>query len=649
MAGMLFMQTLVMQATIVLFFTLVSSVSTATAANGELACDENNAQDLIRQAENGVAEAQTCLGRLFLENEKIPNHAAKAVSWFQKAASQGDVQAMTELGLCYQHGRGVDRDRVKAAGLYKAAAESGDAKAQNLLGDCYDDFIGIGLPADKTQALFWYEKAAAQNYPQAQVALANYYSGNSRGPDDRKMAYELYKKAMAGGDSHAIYRLAQLSSVGAGDVAGSSPRKEAIMLFKSAALGDPDAIEDISSRFEGSGAFPKSYECALNWAEKYDNSFNDPGSCSRVELIEFMREGESFKTYIENPTLDPDRFKRLATSSDPADWNRLGLDFWNCGGGEREFKNAFEWFAKAAQRENVDALLNLAFCYATGIGTEVNDAKAYEAYRKAASLGSAEAQDLTGFCLEYGIGTPPLMKEALVYYEQAAQNGYLPARFAMAFRYLHGWEVERDEQRAIVIFKESARAGSNIAMLALADCYDRGIGVERDGARAWFWYRTANDGARTGKAHNWLERHDSEGAPRDCQDDTQVQAEANAPGGLGHLGLCYMTRPNVTEDDLCNGIELLTRAMEQGDTYATGWLAHYYATGCGVPQDLTKAFELYEELAEREGGTYADFVARCYEDGIGVERNREKAIEWYKRAAQQGDGTAALALIELRP
>ena len=58
--------------------------------------------EVRRLAEQGNAEFQTILGRLYLsEND------AEAARWFRKAAEQGHAEAQTILGAMYQIGQGV--------------------------------------------------------------------------------------------------------------------------------------------------------------------------------------------------------------------------------------------------------------------------------------------------------------------------------------------------------------------------------------------------------------------------------------------------------------------------------------------------------------------------------------------------------------
>lgn len=70
-------------------------------------------------------------------------------------------------------------------------AEQGDAKAQSQLALCY--YNGDGIPADIPKALDLYRKAAAQNEPAAQFAIAEFHYNGAHGfPQDQKEAFSLF-------------------------------------------------------------------------------------------------------------------------------------------------------------------------------------------------------------------------------------------------------------------------------------------------------------------------------------------------------------------------------------------------------------------------------------------------------------------------
>ena len=73
-------------------------------------------------------------------------------------------------------------------------------------------------------------------------------------------------------------------------------------------------------------------------------------------------------------------------------------------------------------------------------------------------------------------------------------------------------------------------------------------------------------------------------------------------------------------------------------------LGTYYYNGEGVDEDLTKAFELYEQSALLGHSTGMYNVGYCYQLGSGVAKDLNKAKEWYTKAAAQGNENAQTEL-----
>lgn len=92
-------------------------------------------------------------------------------------------------------------------------AEQGNAEAQMDLGYLYEH--GFGVRQDAAQAQAWYEKAAAQGLPRAEVCLADMLIWSKSLPHDAPRGLELLKRADAAGDQFASYDLAYLYRVGA--------------------------------------------------------------------------------------------------------------------------------------------------------------------------------------------------------------------------------------------------------------------------------------------------------------------------------------------------------------------------------------------------------------------------------------------------
>jgi TPR repeat protein len=83
-------------------------------------------------------------------------------------------------------------------------AQKGNVLCQYNLGVLYGQ---LGTSKDDAQALFWYEKAAAQGYADAQANLALMYIQGNGVPKDYSIAAEYLSKAAEQGHAGAQHNL----------------------------------------------------------------------------------------------------------------------------------------------------------------------------------------------------------------------------------------------------------------------------------------------------------------------------------------------------------------------------------------------------------------------------------------------------------
>ena len=91
--------------------------------------------------------------------------AALSCAAFAETQPQAETPSMLDQGVAaYQA-----QEFKQAASIFEKLAAAGDARAQSNLGVLYLD--GSGVPADRAQAVKWFEQSAAQNYQSAKEAL----------------------------------------------------------------------------------------------------------------------------------------------------------------------------------------------------------------------------------------------------------------------------------------------------------------------------------------------------------------------------------------------------------------------------------------------------------------------------------------------
>lgn len=116
----------------------------------------------------------------------------QALQIWEPAARQGDTRCQIALGFMYAHGIGVEKDLEKAKNLYTPAANQDNAEAQFYMG-----YIATQLNTPD-KAVFWYRKAASNNYEKAFLGLGLlFYDGQAGVKKDLKKAFYWFKQAAA--------------------------------------------------------------------------------------------------------------------------------------------------------------------------------------------------------------------------------------------------------------------------------------------------------------------------------------------------------------------------------------------------------------------------------------------------------------------
>lgn len=310
---------------------------------GTVASDRNQSLDLnetfeavLKKAEAGEVEAMYQVGRLYEAADRgAPKNFSTAVGWYRKAAEAGRPEGFLQLGLAYKIGKGVTADRGKALEYLRQAAlmdlkeavyalvtltlagtgpslaelqtarkyliELGkEVEPQTLmtLGAFYEN--GIGVAPNYTEALSWYQKAAAMNFPEAFYSLGICYEVGLGVSAEPAKAILNFQKAADLKMPNAAYKLAfiylegfltdidQNKAIGylkealengqaeAGNELGviylqgllNQPHNqtEALEMFiKSAELGNPEAMKNVAVIFRNGLGTEPDPAVALKW------------------------------------------------------------------------------------------------------------------------------------------------------------------------------------------------------------------------------------------------------------------------------------------------------------------------------------------------------------------------------------------------
>ncbi len=125
-------------------------------------------------------------------------------------------------------------------------------------------------------------------------------------------------------------------------------------------------------------------------------------------------------------------------------------------GVEQDYREAMEWYRKAAGLGDAIAMSNIGQLYNHGHGVKRDYREAMKWYRKAAELGAAEAMTHIGGLYYNGEGVEQDYQEAMKWYRKVADLGNASAMHSIGLLYRNGHGVEQDYREAMVWFRKAA-------------------------------------------------------------------------------------------------------------------------------------------------------------------------------------------------
>lgn len=136
-------------------------------------------------------------------------------------------------------------------------------------------------------------------------------------------------------------------------------------------------------------------------------------------------------------------------------------------------KEGFMWLTKAADQNHIYALNNLAMCYQTGEGVEVDYSKALKLLNKAAELGDMMAYYNIGQAYIFGLGVKKDLLKGLSLIQKAAESNIEGSEHAQYFlgqvseKGIEEEGVSPDIDKAIEWYKKAAKHNDKEAIKAL--------------------------------------------------------------------------------------------------------------------------------------------------------------------------------------
>lgn len=333
----------------------------------------NSLDEYLQAAAAGESEAQYHLGMVYLKGDGAPRDLKQALFWLSKAADLGEAHAEYTLGVLYSEGYGVPKDLALArkwlslaAGwnlpeakdalvkLDQSASATADPKTFLATGKAHLNGAG-GTAKNPALAREWFQRAAAQNDPDAQYELALLFKGGIGGARDLVQARALLQAALNGG------------LLKAGVVLGDIERELGV--------GRSYTVDKMN---KGAQHLPQYAAARLGDTQ------------AQFELGKLLLYGDG----VERNTSEAMVWLRKAAESDHRGAQVLlgntlsrGVDV------DQDYAEAARWYLRAAQRGDAEAQYVMGSFYSVGLGVNPDSKESRRWYGAAAKQGNAKAQE----------------------------------------------------------------------------------------------------------------------------------------------------------------------------------------------------------------------------------------------------------------
>lgn len=384
--------------------------------------------------------------------------------------------------------------------------------------------------------------------------------------------------------------------------------------------------------------------------------------------------------------------KARAGKGDVTAMYNMGCYYYYGMGVVKNFTTASQWLIKAANKDNIDAMLLLADIYDEGgTGIKKDPAKTLSWYKKAAQKGSADAAYELGEMYEEGNGVTKNMPEAVKWYKLAAGKGDVDAMIALGFCYMEGDGIPADHDAGYHSFIQAADAGSVDAMRYLGD-YFATADMGNDCASALDWYMKAAGSGDTASIKPVGVMVMKDECP--TADKASIAmwmrklADKDNADACFYMGGFYITGTGVAKNP-GRGMEYLIKDRELGAytgvrrNFSTNNLLTLYNSGDLKAEQKQRLLDwfiltsiktnddemmsvianIYISMPNASGNDYRTgldwamrsaergnpggcfWVGFIYSKGMGdIKRNDAKAFTWISKAAQKGDKDAMAML-----
>ncbi|WP_439288010.1 tetratricopeptide repeat protein [Lonepinella sp. BR2904] len=342
-----------------------------------------------------------------------------ALEWWEKAGNLGVIYCAVNCYAIYEQMGNTE----KVLEWLEKSAELGDADSQYLLGSHYNDLFNTTFNSEYIEsAREWWEKAAAQNEPDSAGGLAQYYFGRAMFDQSVYWGEKALKDGLNGVNKATVKTKLDLAKIH-------------LKVFDDIDIA-PDSKEKLTRQEQ-----KKFFEFYIEHVDGFPHS--------KIVLCSCYRLGLGVKKDIAQAI----HWGELAVQSDDNEISgaaQVNLAF--CYLEQKDPVKAVYYFEQAAQKGELNSLLNLGVCY----------------------LCEEKIKDV---------------QKAIQYYERAAQNGKDLALFNLAVCYAREESV-KDVNKANYYFEQAAKKCGDSFLVSLGAAYAE-LELVKDPKKSVYYFEQA--------------------------------------------------------------------------------------------------------------------------------------------------------------
>lgn len=394
-----------------------------------------------------------------------------------------------------------------------------------------------------------------------------------------------------------------------------------------------------------------------NWSYmRYLRSSAGAGfAMAQTELGKLYLHGNTNLGVSISPRLAVDYFKKAAEQNDGEALLQLGLCYKEgIGGLPKDFKKAFEYTKQSADAGCEQGMYETGMDYLQEIGTDKDFTEAFRYISAAAERNVVDAYEVLGdiYSLTAAGDAENSAKydaDAVRWYQKAVDAHRYSACSSLAWMYLVGRGVAQNESKAYSLYRQAAEADDAGGYAGLGMCYEEGYHVVKDISKAVDNYKKAADNGNNYSQYRLyrIYRNGDIGVSKNTQmalKYLRMAADDNYNDALYFMGAEFSLGEIVYEEQSV-ALKYWTKAADNGSCFVCGVLGTMYYSGTKpCTKDYNKAFKYLVKAIDDMSSMSDDLKAgiyrclgACYRFGRGTEVNHSLASYYTERAAELGD------------